>query len=294
MKFSLLFAVAAALCAGQATAQARVARRPELSRARPAPPALPPHAEPFEFTLPEPPAGASAERLIADLPDPAAVAGLLRRDVRALRNLNLAANALRSGLGGADRDAADACGVLLGLSGAADADRALAEAILDRGRRGEDPTGCVLGMLACGGDRAAAWLTKLCLRPATPAGFSLGVLRACDVCVREPGLGVSRGTAVGLAAALLDARPVADAAADRLARWRAWDRTEDVLRAAVSEDDPDEVRGRAFRVACVRFALACAAAPDAGAAGPLCRRWLTGVRAADADLLRRAELTFAR
>ena len=208
-----------------------------------------------------------------------------------LRDAGLPTDRLEAGLRGRDRDAADACGLLLGIAGGAAAEKVLADAILERGRRGEDPTGCALGLLIRGGGKAARWLTAVCVRPNCPAGFSLGVLRACDAGVRQPSLGISRGTAVALAAALLDARPVADGAADYLADWRAWERSRDVLAAAAAEDDPDAVRGRAFRIACARFALACAEDPAAGANGALCRRWLADVRVADPDLLRRADLT---
>ena len=275
----------AAACAGQD----RLAARPDLARLPAA--RLPPHAESFEFALPDPGPRRPLMSYAARLPVPTAVSGLVRADVRALRSADLPTDTLAAGLRGADCDVADACGLLLGIAGGAGAEKTLADAILDRGRRGEDPTGCALGLLACGGGRAADWLERLCLRPTCPAGFSLGVLRAADIAIREPELGVSRGRTVALAASLLDARPVADAAADRLIDWRAWDRAEDVLRACVAEDDPDPVRGRAFRVACVRFALACAADPAAGTDGARCRRWLGDVRAADPDLLRRAELT---
>ena len=290
MKTPLLAALAVLACGTAAPAQRRVARRPALER-RPVAAPVPPHAEPWEFTLPDPGPRRPVADLAAALPDPAAVAGLLRHEVHALQAAGLPADRLEAGLRGPDRDAADACGFLLGLTGGPDADRTLADAVLDRGRRGEDPTGCALGLMICGGAKAARWLEAVCVRPTCPAGFSLGVLRAADLGVREPGLGLSRGAAVDLAAGLLDARPVADAAADSLADWRAWGRARDVLAAAAAEDDPDLDRGRSLRIACVRFALACAEDPAAGPHGALCRRWLGDVRAADPDLLRRADLT---
>ena len=290
MRIPLLVAAAASAWVAACPAQDRLAARAFAERQAARAP-LPPHAALFEFALPHPGPRRSVEEFAADLPDPAAVAGLLRFSPAALNDAGLPTDRLEDGLRGPDRDAADACGLLLGLAGGPAAEKTLADAVLDRGRRGEDPTGCALGLLVCGGEKAARWLTAVCVRPNCPAGFSLGVLRACDAGVRQPSLGVSRGTAAALAAALLDARPVADGAADYLADWRAWERSRDVLAAAAAEDDPDAVRGRAFRIACVRFALACAEDPAAGPDGALCRRWLADVRAADPDLFRRADLT---
>ena len=283
--------IAALFAADLCPAQDRTALRPR-TEAAPSRPPLPPHAELYEFTLPAVPARPRpVDELLPRLPDAAAVSELLRHDLRALRRAPLPAAALEAGLTGPDADAADACGLLLGLSGGTAAERALHAATLDRAKRGEDATGCVLGLMACGGGPAVDWLGKLCVLPRCPAGFSLSVLRAADLAVREPAFGVDGRRLQSLAAALLAAPPVADSAADTLARWGAWSQARRVIDAAVREDDADALRGRSLRIAAARFALECVDDPAAGPAGRLCADWLHDLRTTDPDLLRRGQLT---
>ena len=287
----LLWLIAALFAAADCPAQDRTALRPRTEAApRFVPP--PPHAEAFEFALPDvigPPRPVAA--LAPRLPDAAALAELLRHDAGTLRSEPLPAAALRAGLASADPAVADGCGLLLGLSGPPGAERALHDAVLDRAKRGDDATGCVLGLMAAGGGPAIDWLGKLCVLPRCPPGFSLSVLRAADAAVREPALGVGPDRLHALAARLLEAPAVADAAADTLARWAAWEHAAAVIDAALAEDDPDPNRGRSLRIAAARFALACAADPAAGHAGRLCGDWIAELRRDDPDLLRRAELT---
>ena len=287
-------------CAVPAVAQRRTARRPRTEAVRTAP-ALPPHAEPFEFALPEPPAD---RRTVADLSaglrDPrtrgACLAGLVRLDLAALRPqasppqaAGLPADLLRAFLASPNADEADAAAFLYGLTGAADGPQVLSGAVLDRAKRGDDATGCVLGLLLCGGEPALAWLGKLCARPRCPAAFTLSALRAADVAVREPAIGLNRRHLHAFAAGLLTSCEAAEPAADRLTRWRAWDQTPTVLAAAYPATDADADRARCNTLAVTRFALACAADPAAGESGRLCRSWLAETNAADPDLIRRAK-----
>ena len=304
MKILTLIVAATAAFAPAAAAQARpaprrVARRPRVEQERmPAP--LPAHAAAYEFTLPEPPPGAAAADLLdalrSDGARPAAVAGLVRLPLAALRETDLPIDLLRTVVQDPTADAAlsDACGLLLACADPPGADRVLHRAVLDRAKRGEDATGCVQGFLMTGGEPAAAWLLKLCRTPGCPAAFTLSALRAVRGCVRDRQTGVPPQVCVRFVTGLLSVEDAAADAADCLAVWRAWTAARTVLDAADAEDDENENRGRAFRIAAARFALSCAADPAAGRDGALCEAWLGEVRATDADLLRRAERTRGR
>ena len=287
----------AAGAAAPAAGQERRALRPNLE-ARGFVPETPPHAEPFEFTLPRPPLDRTrVADLIAGLGDPhaadACLAGLVRLDLDELKRhaRDLPADTLRARLldPATDPDAADACGFLLAFADPQAARAALSRAALDRAKRGEQATGCLLGLLLCGGEPALAWLEKLCVRPRCPIGFTLSALTAADVAVREPGFGLNPARLHGFAATLLTSDAAAPSAVDKLIDWRAWQHAVAVLNAADRSADPDALRRRSLQLAAGRFALACAADRSAGSQGRLCRSWLAETAATDPDLLRRAK-----
>lgn len=260
--------------------------------------AVPPHAEPFEFTLPRPATGRTrVAEFVAGLADPstrgACLAGLVRMDLVTLRRhaALLPAGDLRRMLNApaTDPNAADACGFLFSLADPNAGPAALSAAIIDRAKRGDDAAGCVMGLLLCGGEPAVTWLEKLCVRPRCPLGFTLSALTAADVAVREPAFGLKAARVAGFAAKLLESDVAAEAAVDRLAEWRAWPHAAAVLNAAASSSDPDPIRRRALELAAARFALACAADPAAGTWGRMCHGWLTETAVTDGDLVRRAK-----
>ncbi|NNJ25537.1 hypothetical protein [Alienimonas chondri] len=280
-----------------AEGQDRATLRPRMDAARSLP-SLPAHAEPFEFTLPRPPADRTrVADLAAGLHDPrtrnACLAGLMRLDLPTLRRSasGLPADRLKQLLedpatGG---DAADACGFLFGLADAKAGPGVLSGAILARAKRGDDATGCVMGLLLCGGEPAVAWLEKLCVRPRCPIGFTLSALTAADVAARDRDFNLKADRLARFATALLASDVAAEAAIDRLAGWRAWGQASAVLTAAASSDDPDALRRRSLQLAAARFALDCAADPNAGTHGRMCRGWLAETAATDADLIHRAK-----
>ncbi|MFH5803409.1 hypothetical protein [Alienimonas sp. DA493] len=283
--------------AESAAGQERAALRPRLEANR-LPPALPAHAEAFEFTLPRPPADrTTVAELGAGLHDPATrdacLAGLVRLDLATLRRhaADLPAARLRQLLDdpATDPDAADACGLLFGLADPDAGPAVLSKAILDRAKRGDAAAGCVTGLLLCGGEPAVTWLESLCVRPRCPLGFTLSALNAADVARRDRGFGLEADRLDRFAAALLKSDAAAEAAVDQLAAWRAWSHAPAALSAAADSRDPDALRRRSLQIAAARFALNCAADPDAGSYGRLCRGWLSETAAIDADLVRRAK-----
>ena len=292
----LSLAAGAAGAAAPAAGQDRRALRPNVE-AREFAPVTPAHAEPFEFTLPRPPLDRPrTAALIAGLRDSqtadACLAGLVRLDLSELKRhaRDLPAEALRARLlaPATDPDAADACGFLLAFADPQAARAALSRAALDRAKRGDQATGCVLGLLLCGGEPALEWLGKLCVRPRCPIGFTLSALTAADVAVREPGFGLNPARLHGFAATLLASDAAAPSAVDKLIDWRAWQHAAAVLNAAERSADPDALRRRSLQLAAGRFALACASDRSAGTHGRLCQSWLSETAATDPDLLRRA------
>ncbi|WP_145359937.1 hypothetical protein [Alienimonas californiensis] len=286
------------LCgADSAAGQERAVLRPRLEANR-LPPALPAHAEAFEFTLPRPPADrTTVPALAAGLDDPsvrnACLAGLVRLDLATLRRhaADLPAARLRQLLAdpATDADAADACGFLFGVADPNAGNAVLSQAILERAKRGDAAAGCVTGLLLCGGEPAVSWLENLCERPRCPLGFTLSALNAADVARRDRGFGLEADRLDRFAAALLTSDAAAEAAVDQLAAWRAWAHAPAVLAAAANSRDADELRRRSLQVGAARFALNCAADPAGGPHGRLCREWLSETAVTDADLVRRAK-----